>query len=97
MTIFQQLTVPPCIKRFARVVPVIRLLPAECPVYAPDPFFANALIMETGGPISLGSVVAREYGVPAVAGVVNATSQLQEGQMVRVNGETGSVEILDGS
>ncbi|TVS09555.1 MAG: hypothetical protein EA424_26885 [Planctomycetaceae bacterium] len=67
------------------------------PAWTPLFLKLGALIMETGGPISHGSVVAREYGVPAVAGVVNATSQLQEGQMVRVNGETGSVEILDGS
>ncbi|SFH93106.1 phosphoenolpyruvate synthase [Tindallia magadiensis] len=56
----------------------------------------GGLIMETGGPISHGSVVAREYGLPAVAGVVNATRQLKDGQRVRINGETGSVELLDG-
>lgn len=50
--------------------------------------------METGGPISHGSVVAREYGLPAVAGVVNATRQLKDGQRVRINEETGSVELL---
>lgn len=54
----------------------------------------GGLIMETGGPISHGSVVAREYGLPAVAGVVNATRQLKDGQRVRINGETGSVELL---
>ena len=55
----------------------------------------GGLIMETGGPISHGSVVAREYGLPAVAGVVNATRQLKNGQRIRINGETGSVELLD--
>ena len=55
----------------------------------------GGLIMETGGPISHGSVVAREYGLPAVAGVVNATRQLKDGQRVRINGETGSVELLN--
>ncbi|OEF97103.1 PEP/pyruvate-binding domain-containing protein [Desulfuribacillus alkaliarsenatis] len=54
----------------------------------------GALIMETGGPISHGSVVAREYGVPAVAGVANAATVLKDGQLVRVNGETGRVDIL---
>lgn len=54
----------------------------------------GALVMETGGPISHGSVVAREYGVPAVAGVSKATTVLSDGQMVRVNGENGRVEIL---
>lgn len=54
----------------------------------------GALIMETGGPISHGSVVAREYGVPAVAGVAMATTKLKNGQRVRINGETGTVEFL---
>ncbi len=54
----------------------------------------SGLVMETGGPISHGSVVAREYGIPAVAGVTKATTRLKEGQIVRLNGETGSVEII---
>jgi pyruvate,water dikinase len=54
----------------------------------------GGLIMETGGPISHGSVVAREYGVPAVAGVAKATRILRDGQMVRINGETGTVELI---
>lgn len=67
------------------------------PAWTPLFLKLGALVMETGGPISHGSVVAREYGVPAVAGVVGATRKLQDGQTVRVNGETGSVEILDES
>lgn len=67
------------------------------PAWTPLFLKLGALIMETGGPISHGSVVAREYGVPAVAGVGGASRQLRDGQLVRVNGETGSVEILDGS
>lgn len=61
------------------------------------PLFLNigGLIMETGGPISHGSVVAREYGVPAVVGIGDAASILKDGQIVRVNGETGTVEIID--
>ena len=61
------------------------------------PLFLNlgAIVMETGGPISHGAVVAREYGVPAVVGVGEATSLIRDGQKVRVNGETGQVELLD--
>ncbi|MCE7792328.1 hypothetical protein K8O68_07835 [Salipaludibacillus sp. CUR1] len=61
------------------------------------PLFLNigALIMETGGPISHGSVVAREYGVPAVAGVAQASTELKDGQTVKVNGETGIVEVIN--
>ena len=64
------------------------------PAWTPLFLKLGALIMETGGPISHGSVVAREYGLPAVAGVVNATTLLQDGQTVRVNGETGTVEVI---
>ena len=61
------------------------------------PLFLNAgaLIMETGGPISHGAIVAREYGIPAVAGVAEATTRLQTGSRVRVDGEQGTVEILE--
>ncbi len=61
------------------------------------PLFLNlgAIVMETGGPISHGAVVAREYGVPAVVGVGEATNIIRDGQRVRVNGETGQVELLD--
>lgn len=60
------------------------------------PLFLNieGLIMETGGPISHGSVVAREYGVPAVAGVDRATEKLKENQTVNINGEKGTIDIL---
>lgn len=56
----------------------------------------GGLIMETGGPISHGSVVAREYGVPAVSGITGAGQILRTGQRVRLDGGSGLVEILDG-
>ena len=56
----------------------------------------GGLIMETGGAISHGSVVAREYGVPAVSGITGASRVLKTGQRVRLNGESGLVELLDG-
>ncbi len=56
---------------------------------------AGALVMETGGAVSHGSIVAREYGLPAVAGVADATSRLTDGQRVRVDGQSGQVVILD--
>ena len=42
-----------------------------------------------------GSVVAREYGIPAVVGVHEATTRLQTGQRVRVDGTAGRVTVLD--
>jgi pyruvate,water dikinase len=41
-----------------------------------------------------GSVVAREYGIPAVVGVHEATSRLQTGQRIRVDGSTGQIMVL---
>ena len=42
-----------------------------------------------------GSVVAREYGIPAVVGVSQATTRLQTGQRVRLNGSSGTVVVLE--
>lgn len=60
------------------------------------PLFLNvgALVMENGGPISHGAIVAREYGLPAVAGIPNATKLLKDGDRVLVNGEKGIVRLL---
>jgi pyruvate,water dikinase len=60
------------------------------------PLFINAagLIMEIGGAMNHGSVVAREYGIPAVVGVRGATQKLRTGQRVRVDGNRGVVEIV---
>ncbi len=65
------------------------------PAWTPLFLNAGALIMETGGPIAHGSIVAREYGIPAVVGVTDATSRLKDGQLIRVNGESGIVTLLD--
>ncbi len=60
------------------------------------PLFINArgLVMEVGGLMTHGSVVAREYGIPAVVSVPDATRLIQTGQRIRVNGDDGFVEIL---
>jgi rifampicin phosphotransferase len=62
------------------------------------PLFVNAagLVMEVGGLMTHGSVVAREYGIPAVVGVPDATRLIRTGQRVRVDGDTGVVEVLGG-
>jgi len=61
------------------------------------PLFINAagLVMEVGGLMTHGSVVAREYGIPAVVGVIDATKLIKTGQRVRVNGDLGWVEVLE--
>jgi pyruvate,water dikinase len=57
---------------------------------------AGALVMEVGGVVSHGAIVAREYGIPAVASVRDATRRLRTGRRVRVDGAAGTVTLLDG-
>jgi phosphohistidine swiveling domain-containing protein len=54
----------------------------------------GALVTETGGFLTHGSIVSREYGLPCVVGVHSATQRLKDGMRVRVNGTTGVVQIL---
>jgi len=54
----------------------------------------GGLITETGGMLSHGALVAREYGIPAVTGVARATRLLSTGQRVRLDGRTGRVVLL---
>ena len=61
------------------------------------PLFVNAagLVAEVGGLMTHGSVIAREYGIPAVVSVIDATTKIKTGQRIRVHGEAGYVEFLD--
>jgi len=61
------------------------------------PLFINAagLVMEVGGLMTHGSVVAREYGIPAVVCVPDATKRIRTGQRIRVDGDLGYVQILE--
>jgi pyruvate,water dikinase len=54
----------------------------------------KGLVTEVGGLMTHGAVIAREYGLPAVVGVENATRLIRDGQRIRVNGTDGYVEIL---
>lgn len=55
----------------------------------------GGLVTEVGGMMTHGSVIAREYGLPAVVGVVDATRLIRDGQRIRVHGTEGYVEVLD--
>jgi phosphoenolpyruvate synthase/pyruvate phosphate dikinase len=55
----------------------------------------KGLVTEVGGMMTHGAVVAREYGLPAVVSVENATRRIKDGQRIRVNGSEGTVEILE--
>ena len=66
-----------------------------CPSTDPAwmPLFVNALglVMETGGVLSHGAIVAREFGLPAVAGLPDIHRRIQTGQRIRVDGASGKV------
>lgn len=55
------------------------------------------LVTEVGGLMTHGAVIAREYGLPAVVGVEDATRRIRDGQRIRVHGTEGYVEILPGA
>ncbi len=73
----------------------ILVCPGTDPAWTPLFLTAGGLVMEVGGLMTHGSVVAREYGIPAVVGVPQATSRLKNGQRVRVDGSAGKVWILE--
>ncbi|MEC1507848.1 phosphoenolpyruvate synthase [Bacillus haynesii] len=60
------------------------------------PLFVSikGLVTEVGGLMTHGAVIAREYGLPAVVGVENATGLIKDGQQIRVHGTEGYIEIL---
>ncbi|WP_017558117.1 rifamycin-inactivating phosphotransferase [Nocardiopsis baichengensis] len=64
------------------------------PSWSPLFVTLEGLVTEVGGMMTHGAVVAREYGLPAVVGVENATALIRDGQRIRVNGTDGHVEIL---
>ena len=64
------------------------------PSWTPAFVSISGLVAEVGGVMTHGSVVAREYGIPAVVGVENATKKIKDGQRIRINGTEGYVEIL---
>ena len=63
--------------------------PAWTPLFA----MASAVVTDVGGPLSHGSIVAREYGLPAVMGTGVATKRIHSGQVITVDGNTGVVSL----
>ncbi len=63
--------------------------PAWTPLFA----MASAVVTDIGGPLSHGSIVAREYGIPAVMGIGVATKRIQSGQLITVDGNAGIVTL----
>ena len=92
------------VEGLARVVldPSVEILHAGEILVAPytdpgwTPLFVHAagLVCDVGGMMTHGSVVAREYGIPAVVGVTDSTRRIRTGQYLRIDGSRGIVEIL---
>jgi phosphohistidine swiveling domain-containing protein len=71
----------------------VLVAPSTDPGWTPLFLTAGALVMEMGGANSHGAVVAREYGIPAVVGVPEATSRFRTGQRLTVDGTRGQVTV----
>ncbi len=71
----------------------ILVAPSTDPGWTPLFLTASGMVMEMGGAMSHGAVVAREYGIPAVVGVPGATERIATGQRITVNGSEGTVTL----
>ena len=95
-----RVTAPACVlhgsEDFARMRPGDVLVagtttPAWTPLFA----MASAVVTDIGGPLSHGSIVAREYGIPAVMGTGSATRRIRDGQTITVDGSAGVVLLKE--
>ncbi|GAC1667378.1 MAG: phosphoenolpyruvate synthase [Ktedonobacteraceae bacterium] len=71
----------------------ILIAPSTDPGWTPLFLTAGGLVMEMGGAMSHGAVVAREYGIPAVVGVPDATQRITSGQHITVDGSNGTITL----
>jgi pyruvate,water dikinase len=75
--------------------PYILVCPSTDPAWVPLFVHAKGLVMETGGVLSHGAIVAREFGLPAVAGLADVHRQIKTGQALRIDGGAGTVTVLN--
>jgi len=63
------------------------------------PIFMNAagVVLEVGGPLQHGAIIAREYNLPAVSGISQVTDLIKDGDLLEVDGTTGRVQIIEGA
>jgi pyruvate,water dikinase len=73
----------------------ILVAPVTNPAWTPYFLPAAGVVMDMGGVLSHGAIIAREYGLPAVVNVGPASKIIQTGQTIRVDGDQGTVTILD--
>jgi len=80
---------------FGRIEPGdIIVCPSSNPSWVPIFTIAGGLVVNTGGVLSHAAVVAREFGLPAVVGVGDATTRIADGRLVEIDGGTGTVKLL---
>jgi phosphohistidine swiveling domain-containing protein len=73
----------------------ILIAPSSDPGWTPLFLNAAGIVVEVGGRLSHGALVAREYGLPGVVSVPEATRRIETGQRVRIDGTQGTVEIIE--
>jgi phosphohistidine swiveling domain-containing protein len=71
----------------------VLVAPLTTPAWTPLFARAAAIVTDVGGPLSHGSIVAREYSIPAVLGTGQATQQIRSGQLITVDGDEGRVYL----
>lgn len=73
----------------------VLVAPITTPAWTPLFALASAVVTDVGGPLSHGSIVAREYGIPSVLGTGVATHRIRSGQIVIVDGSAGTVTLTE--
>jgi pyruvate,water dikinase len=71
----------------------ILVAPSTDPGWTPLFLLASGLVMETGGYLSHGAIVAREYGIPAVLNVTRATQRIPDGSTITIDGAAGTIQL----
>jgi pyruvate,water dikinase len=71
------------------VLVAVNTTPAWTPLFT----MASAIVTDIGGPLSHSSIVAREYGIPAVLATGSGTRRIRDGQTITVDGRAGTVEL----
>ena len=64
--------------------------PAWTPLFLP----AKVIVIEVGAPMSHAMIVSREFGLPCVTGVADATTRIPEGALLQIDGNTGIITVL---
>jgi pyruvate,water dikinase len=72
----------------------VLVCPSTDPAWVPLFLKAGALVMESGGVLSHGAIVAREFGIPAVAGIADVPRLIETGQRVHVDGASGRIALI---